>query len=391
MKTAIDTRKQENILAALKNWAKNNQRLDDNFFEEKINGVKDPKFLAQIGKILGEFIDKKIFTESFKSSLINKLASDSEKKIILGTALFNFLKKQKPTKKVEKLLTLGKDIDFINATNKQKETALHKAAANGHKDVVPRLLEKGASPDLQNKVGETALHLAALYGHKDVVQLLLQNEASKDLKDQEGYTALIYAALGGHREIAKLLLETQLFRDIKSGNKSDAIYNLLDNIFNHNNLYPEKDEKGAVFIKIFNKARDNPQMVQYLCDYFNKNNISFVDKFDKKGFNILHHAAYKFTPNACEMLLQEIPNEQIINLLQKATERKHPREEKDRPLLITPWAYVTARIKKEDKDENAKKIENLFGKYCEKPDNTSKWRVYHQKDKEESAAAGPAL
>ena len=272
--------------------------------------------------------------------------------------------------------------------NKNGVTALMMAAVNGHKEVAELLLTKGASPDLQNNNEGTALMLAAVNGHKEVVELLLKNKASPDLKDKEGNTALMLAAQVGHREIVKLLLETQLFRDIKSGNKSDAINNLLNKIFIHDGLYPEKDEKGAAFIKIFNKARDNPQMVKYLCNYFKEKEISFTDKFDKQGYNILHHAAYKFTPDACQMLLQEIPKEERGTLSQKATERKHP--EKDLiELNITLWSFIDARRKEGDK--NAKEIKNIFGEYCKKPDGESKWRVYHQKDKEASAAAGPAL
>ena len=63
----------------------------------EIKREKDHKFRVEIGKILGQFIDKEVFTNSFKSFLIDNLVSDSEKKIILATALFNVLKQQNPT------------------------------------------------------------------------------------------------------------------------------------------------------------------------------------------------------------------------------------------------------------------------------------------------------
>lgn len=82
MRTAKDTT-QDSIINSIIEIASKNQELT----VEILKGIKGEKenekfnkFLNRIGKILGEFIDKENFTESFKSSLINKLESDSEKK-----------------------------------------------------------------------------------------------------------------------------------------------------------------------------------------------------------------------------------------------------------------------------------------------------------------------
>ena len=225
---------------------------------------------------------------------------------------------------------------------------------------------------------------AAEKGRKDVIELLLQNNASPDLQDKNGNTALMCAAQNGYTEIVQLLLEKQIFLDIKSGNNSDKLDNLLDKIFTKDDLYPEK---GAVFIKIFNKAKDNPEMVKYLCDYFKRKKISFIDKLDKEGYNLLHHVAHKFTPEACNMLLEKIPNEQRKNLLQKETERKDPREGKNSTQKITPWSYIVAR--ENAGGVSATKIAEIFGKYCKNNENKN-WRIYIKKT-DVSAAAGPTL
>ena len=56
--------------------------------------------------------------------------------------------------------------------------ALDRAAANGHKDVVKLLLDRGAEVNAKDGVGWSALHLAAREGHKDVVLLLLDRGAN---------------------------------------------------------------------------------------------------------------------------------------------------------------------------------------------------------------------
>jgi hypothetical protein len=56
--------------------------------------------------------------------------------------------------------------------------ALHVACANGHEEVVRRLLEGGADVDVKNAEGSTPLHWACLNGHVAVVRLLMDKKAS---------------------------------------------------------------------------------------------------------------------------------------------------------------------------------------------------------------------
>ena len=49
-------------------------------------------------------------------------------------------------------------------------TALYKAAANGHLDVVSFLLEKGADPKFRDRKGRTVLDIAVENGHEDVAR-----------------------------------------------------------------------------------------------------------------------------------------------------------------------------------------------------------------------------
>ena len=94
----------------------------------------------------------------------------------------------------------------INFADHQKETALHKAAANGHEDIVQILLNKGASAKAMNESGNTPLHCAATGGHTSTVELLLSKRASIAAMSKANETPLHSAVKGGHTSIAEILL-----------------------------------------------------------------------------------------------------------------------------------------------------------------------------------------
>ena len=55
---------------------------------------------------------------------------------------------------------------------------------------VKLLLDLGSSIDATNTFDPTALHKAAEQGHTEIVQLLLENNAKIDAKSNDGSTAL---------------------------------------------------------------------------------------------------------------------------------------------------------------------------------------------------------
>jgi ankyrin repeat protein len=84
------------------------------------------------------------------------------------------------TEVVAKLLTKrGKK---IGKRDERGDTALHKAAAMGHVEVVQQLLAKGADVGVRNVDGFTPFHLAVMFGRKRCCKVLL--EAFKDIKDE---------------------------------------------------------------------------------------------------------------------------------------------------------------------------------------------------------------
>ena len=88
-----------------------------------------------------------------------------------------------------------------------KVTPLHRAAAEGHAEVVGLLLKASAGVDTRDYGGSTPLHAAARGGHVDSVRLLLANDARPTLMNEAGDTPLHEAARGGYLEIARMLLD----------------------------------------------------------------------------------------------------------------------------------------------------------------------------------------
>jgi ankyrin repeat protein len=85
-------------------------------------------------------------------------------------------------------------------------TALHNAAAGGHKALVTLLVERGASVDAADWYGNTPLIVAAYHGQAESVKLLLRQGAAVDAAGRDGCTALAAAAYSGKLAVVQALL-----------------------------------------------------------------------------------------------------------------------------------------------------------------------------------------
>lgn len=88
----------------------------------------------------------------------------------------------------------------VNYHNQTGAAALHLAAANGWKNVVDFLLDKGADVNKQDNDGNTPLHRAAERGYIDIVQSLLDKNADIFLKNNEGNNACAVSGYATSRE-----------------------------------------------------------------------------------------------------------------------------------------------------------------------------------------------
>ncbi len=115
----------------------------------------------------------------------------------LVTAVWGF-----DAKKVNGLIDSGVD---INGKNSQGTTALLLASSfKDNDEMIARLLEKGADPNVRGPKGETALGFAARYSIK-AVKMLLDKGADINAKDDAGWTALKWANQMKQNDIVKFL------------------------------------------------------------------------------------------------------------------------------------------------------------------------------------------
>jgi ankyrin repeat protein len=113
-------------------------------------------------------------------------------------------KQEEEQNKLRKELAAGADVevkdDVLGATR------LHRAASEGHKEIVELLIAKGADVYAKaNQFGGTPLHFAANNGHKEVAELLIANGADVNAKNDLSFTPLDTAIIGNHPETADLL------------------------------------------------------------------------------------------------------------------------------------------------------------------------------------------
>lgn len=99
------------------------------------------------------------------------------------------------------------------------ETALHKAAYNGHLDVLRVLLGAGADPHVAQLDKNTPLHYAAAQGHAKVAAMLLDAGADVDAMSNNG-TPLHDAAHRGHIDAIRVLLGAGASKDLEGSDAS---------------------------------------------------------------------------------------------------------------------------------------------------------------------------
>ena len=82
---------------------------------------------------------------------------------------------------------------FINKTNADGRTCIHRAIDSNQNEVAMLLIENGAFIDVKEKFLLSPLHAACIRGNKDLVMLLVNSGMNVNIEDMYGYTPLHYA------------------------------------------------------------------------------------------------------------------------------------------------------------------------------------------------------
>ncbi|CDS43254.1 ankyrin repeat domain containing protein 50 [Echinococcus multilocularis] len=163
---------------------------------------------------------------------------------------------------VRRLLAAGAD---VNRPDAEGRTPLIAAAYMGCEDIIDILADAGANLNHADQDGRTALCVAAFcvpqsVSHSEVVAKLLQLGADPNLGDRENVTPLIGAANAGRRDICELCLE------------ADADVDRVD-----------KSGRSALVAAVVNGHVDVVQLLLFWC--------AAVDTIDLNGRSVLSIAA----------------------------------------------------------------------------------------------------
>ncbi len=111
-----------------------------------------------------------------------------------------------------------------------KASPLMLAAANGHVNLIERLLQQKCDPNAQDTDGATSLIYAARLGQTATVQALIKGGANINTADSHKRTALLYAAMNGWSQTVDVLLANRA--DVHAKDKQGATALLLTARYN---------------------------------------------------------------------------------------------------------------------------------------------------------------
>ena len=95
----------------------------------------------------------------------------------------------------------------IDASQVDGMTALHWAAYHDDWKIAKRLLDKGASPVVQNRYGITPLYLACVNGNANLVKALIDLGADANTEAKGGETVLMTASRTGKVDAVVALID----------------------------------------------------------------------------------------------------------------------------------------------------------------------------------------
>jgi len=132
----------------------------------------------------------------------------------------------------EAILAINEEKQFLmlNCRGPHNFTLLMYASRVGYTNIVRKLLDLGADPDLQNKSGCTALMICCSlfwdseFDPKNVIPILLEKGANVNLQDKSGETVLMkISGFGNCSELVEMLINHGADLNIENKNKNNAL------------------------------------------------------------------------------------------------------------------------------------------------------------------------
>lgn len=115
------------------------------------------------------------------------------------------------------------NIKFFNILDKDKKTALHKAAFYGREDALRTLIAHKADLNSVDRKGVSALHIAVHKNYPTCMEILLEKNANPSLVDKSGWTPLHYSAYKNRLALCEALISSNVDIMIRDKNNNSAI------------------------------------------------------------------------------------------------------------------------------------------------------------------------
>ena len=159
-----------------------------------------------------------------------------------------------------------------------KKTCLQVAAHQGQRDLCTLLLDAGASLRAVDEDGDTPLHYAAFGNQPEIMELVLSHGAPINAVNNGKCSALHVAVNKKHAQCVKVLLRHHCDVSLQDSYGDTALHDAIG-----------KDAIG----------KDALDIIDALCSY---DRVDFTLR-NRRGFNVLHHAALKGNAHATERLV----------------------------------------------------------------------------------------